>query len=231
MRILVVEDDPEMARTASEFLRRSGFAVDTADDGAAALRALRLHTYDAVVLDIRLPDQTGFDVCRQLRAMGCEARVLMATARDAVEDRVTGLDLGADDYLVKPYAMPELAARLRALLRRPAQVVGTVLTVANLTLDTQTRVAHRGDREISLTTKEFSVLEFLMRTAGKVVTREAISAHAWDDNYDPFSNVIDVYVGRLRRKVDGPDDVPLIGTVRGAGYRLGPAEPDPRARP
>jgi two-component system, OmpR family, copper resistance phosphate regulon response regulator CusR len=228
MRLLLVEDDPEMSRTAAEYLRRTGFSVDAVHDGASAMRALRLSAYDAVVLDVRLPDADGFDICRQLREMGSEARVLMATARDAVEDRVHGLDLGADDYLVKPYAMAELAARVRALLRRPAQAVGTVLTVADLELDTTTRTARRGKRTIDLTTKEFSVLEVLMRHGGEVVTREAISASAWDDNYDPFSNVIDVYVSRLRRKIDLYGDIPLVGTVRGAGYRLGPPPTDGR---
>jgi DNA-binding response OmpR family regulator len=228
MRLLLVEDDPEMSRTAAEYLRRTGFSVDAVHDGASALRALRLSAYDAVVLDVRLPDADGFDICRQLRQMGSEARVLMATARDAIEDRVMGLDIGADDYLVKPYAMAELAARIRALLRRPARAVGTILTVADLTLDTTTRTAQRGNRVIELTTKEFSVLEVLMRHPGQVVTREAISASAWDDNYDPFSNVIDVYVSRLRRKIDRSGDPPLVNAVRGAGYRLGSAVIDPR---
>ena len=218
-----------MSRTAAEYLRRTGFSVDAVHDGASAMRALRLNSYDAVVLDVRLPDADGFDICRQLRQMGSEARVLMATARDAIEDRVLGLDIGADDYLVKPYAMAELAARVRALLRRPAKNVGTVLAVADLELDTATRTARRGTRSIELTTKEFSVLEVLMRHAGEVVTREQISASAWDDNYDPFSNVIDVYVSRLRRKIDRSGDPPLVHAVRGAGYRLGPAAADPRS--
>jgi two-component system, OmpR family, copper resistance phosphate regulon response regulator CusR len=221
MRVLVVEDDPEMLRTATAYLRRTGFAVDGAGDGAAALRLLRLNAYDVVVLDVRLPDASGFDLCRELRASGVEARVLMATARDAVEDRVLGLDLGADDYLVKPYAMAELAARVRALLRRPSLAVASVLAVGDLRLDTQSRTAQRANRTIELTTKEFSVLEYLMRHVGHVVTREAISAHAWDDNYDPFSNVIDVYVSRLRRKIDRAGEAPLLATIRGAGYRLG----------
>ncbi len=219
-----------MSRTAAEYLRRTGFSVDVAMDGATAMRALRMNTYDAVVLDVRLPDASGFDICRQLRQMGSEARVLMATARDAIEDRVEGLDLGADDYLVKPYAMAELAARIRALLRRPSRAVGTVLAVSDLELDTATRTARRGERVIELTTKEFSVLEVLLRHAGEVVTREAISASAWDENYDPFSNVIDVYVSRLRRKIDLAGEVPLVASVRGAGYRLGPPVIDGRSR-
>jgi len=218
-----------MLRTAVAYLRRTGFAVDEASDGASALRQLRLNEYDAVVLDVRLPDASGFDICRQMRESGATARILMATARDAVEDRVLGLDLGADDYLVKPYAMAELAARVRALLRRPTLSVGSVLGVGDLRLDTQSRTARRGERAIELTTKEFAVLEYLMRHAGHVVTREEISAHAWDDNYDPFSNVIDVYVSRLRRKIDRGDEAPLLSTVRGAGYRLGRADAPVRA--
>jgi DNA-binding response OmpR family regulator len=231
MRLLLVEDDPQMSRTAAEYLRRSGYAVDAALDGASALRALRLHAYDAVVLDVRLPDVSGFEVCRELRRMGSQTRVLMATARDAVEDRVEGLDIGADDYLVKPYALAELTARIRALLRRPPTAVGTVLMVHDLELDTRTRTARRGERQIELTTKEFAVLEVLLRHAGEVVTRETISAGAWDENYDPFSNVIDVYVSRLRRKIDLPDELPLVTAIRGAGYRIGAAIAEPRVRP
>lgn len=231
MRLLLVEDDPELCRTAAEYLRRTGFSVDAASNGAGAMRALRLSTYDAVVLDLRLPDADGFEICRELRQMGSDTRVLMATARDSVEDRVRGLDLGADDYLVKPYAMAELAARVRALLRRPAATTGTVITVNDLSLDLTTRTASRGARMIELTTKEFAVLEVLMRHPGAVLTRDAISASAWDDNYDPFSNVIDVYIGRLRRKIDAPGEEPMLFTVRGAGYRLGAVPRSSGAKP
>lgn len=220
-----------MSRTAAQYLRRSGYAVDAVLDGASALRALRQHAYDAVVLDVRLPDISGFEICRQLRLMGSQTRVLMATARDAVEDRIEGLDIGADDYLVKPYALAELTARIRAVLRRPPTAVGTVLTVHDLDLDTRTRTARRGTRQIELTTKEFAVLEVLLRHAGEVVTRETICAGAWDENYDPFSNVIDVYVSRLRRKIDLPDELPLVTAIRGAGYRIGAAIAEPRVRP
>lgn len=221
MRVLLVEDDPTLARHTTQFLRQGGFAVDAAATGTAALELEAINGYDAVVLDLALPDMDGRDVCRRLRERGTTARIVMATARDAIEDRITGLDLGADDYLVKPYALGELAARLRAVLRRPDPLVPVALTVGDLTLDTAARVAARGAREIPLTAKEFLVLEYLMRHAGEVVTRERISAHAWDDNYDPASNVIDVYIGRLRRKVDAPGDPPLMHTMRGAGYRLG----------
>lgn len=221
MRILLVEDDPRMADSASQYLRRGGFSVDVAEDGAKALSLASIHPYDAVVLDVQLPGVDGLEVCRRLREAGRPLRVIMATARDSVEDRIAGLNLGADDYLVKPYALGELDARLRALLRRPADLTPVTLRVADLSLDTGARVARRGDREISLTTKEFAVLQYLMRNCGRVVTREQISAHAWDDNYDPFSNVIDVYIARLRRKLDQEGEPPLLATVRGAGYRLG----------
>ena len=221
MRILVVEDDPELSTAVATYLRRSGFAVDLAPTGREAAYLAAVNDYDAIVLDLRLPDTDGLTLCRTLRARGVGARILMATARDAVEDRIAGLDLGADDYLVKPYALAELVARLRALLRRPAEPLPPTLAVGDLALDTGARRAHRGGRDIALTTKEFAVLEVLMRHPGHVVTREQIGRHAWDDNFDPMSNVIDVYVARLRRKIDGEGEPPLLATVRGAGWRLG----------
>ncbi|MCC6316313.1 MAG: response regulator transcription factor [Gemmatimonadaceae bacterium] len=224
MRLLFVEDDPTISRTASQYLRGAGFAVDAAETGESALRLSAANNYDAVVLDLRLPGIDGHEVCRRMRRDGSRTRILMATARDSLDDRIAGLDLGADDYLVKPYALAELAARLRALLRRPADALPVRLTVEDLVLDTGTRVAMRGSRPMELTNKEFSVLEYLMRHGGEVITRERIAAHAWDNNYDPTSNVIDVYIGRLRRKIDGPNDPPLLATIRGAGYRLGPPE-------
>ncbi len=210
-----------MADNASQYLRRGGFSVDVAPDGRTALSLAAMNPYDAVVLDLQLPDIDGSEICRRLREGGEPMRIIMATARDAVEDRIAGLNLGADDYLVKPYALGELDARLRALLRRPADLTPVALQVGDLILDTATREATRGERTITLTTKEFAVLEYLMRNGGRVVTREQISAHAWDDNYDPFSNVIDVYIARLRRKIDREHEQPLLSTVRGAGYRLG----------
>jgi two-component system copper resistance phosphate regulon response regulator CusR len=221
MRVLLVEDDPTLNAAAAAYLRRAGFAVDCAGDAASALRFTRLNPYDAIVLDVRLPDADGLAVCRELRANRVDARIIMATARDGLDDRIAGLDVGADDYLVKPYALPELEARLRALLRRPAHALPVTLTVGDLALDTATRRARRGARPIDLTTKEFAVLEVLMRGAGHVVTRQQISEHAWDDSFDPFSNVIDVYVGRLRRKIDADGEPALLATVRGAGWRLG----------
>lgn len=220
MRLLLVEDDTRMAATADRFLRNAGFAVDVAPDGETALRLAAMNPYDAAVLDLGLPDIDGLALCRRLAERQPTVRIIIATARDAVEDRIRGLDTGADDYIVKPYALGELVARVRAVLRRSSDALPAVLNVADLTLDTSTRAARRGARPITLTTKEFSVLEVLMRHPGAVLTREHISQHAWDDNYDPLSNVIDVYIGRLRKKVDHDGEVPLVETVRGAGYRL-----------
>jgi len=210
-----------MADSAAQYLRAGGFAVDVVHDGREALTAAALNPYDAVVLDLQLPRMDGIEVCRRLREAGTQPRILMATARDSVADRIAGLNLGADDYLVKPYALGELEARLRALLRRPGDLAPVTLRVNGLELDTGTHLGRRGDRSFTLTAKEFSVLEYLMRHPGQVLSREQISAHAWDDNYDPLSNVIDVYVARLRRKVDQDGEEPLLGTIRGSGYRLG----------
>jgi DNA-binding response OmpR family regulator len=221
MRVLLVEDDRRTAQAAQSFMRSSGLVVDCVAGGKDAISECSLVAYDAVVLDLGLPDIDGVQVCRELRALAAPPRILMATARDSVAARVHGLESGADDYIVKPYALAELVARLRALMRRPADAVPTRLTVDTLTLDPGTRHATRGSRAIELTTKEFVVLEYLMRNAGRVLTREQISEHAWDANYDPFSNVVDVYLSRLRKKIDGVTDRPLIVTVRGAGYRLG----------
>jgi two-component system copper resistance phosphate regulon response regulator CusR len=216
-----VEDDRRLADNVAVALRGAGFAVDEVSGGKDALVEAAIFPYDAIVLDLELPDVDGVEVCGRLRERGSGARILMATARDGLDDRIAGLETGADDYLVKPYSVRELVARLHALLRRPADPLPATLRVAELELDTGTRTARRGARSISLTTKEFAVLEYLMRNPGRVVTREQISDHAWDANYDPASNVIDVYVARLRRKVDAEGEMPLIETIRGAGYRLG----------
>lgn len=225
MRILLVEDDRRLAENVGVQLREAGFSVDVVGGGKDALYESAIYPYDLIVLDLQLPDLDGVEVCRALRARGTPTRVLMATARDAVDDRIGGLEIGADDYLVKPYSTRELIARVRALLRRPADPLPATLRVGDLELDTGLRAARRGERQIPLTTKEFAVLEYLMRNPGRVVTREQIGDHAWDANFDPFSNVIDVYIARLRRKVDGEGEEPLIETVRGAGYRFGPAAP------
>lgn len=221
MRVLVVEDDRRTAETSRAFLRAAGFVVDRAGDGTQAIDACIMTSYDVVVLDLGLPDIDGVDVCRRLHALPAPPRILMATARDSVEARVVGLESGADDYIIKPYALSELVARLRALMRRPAEAIPPTLRTDTLELDPATRRAVRGSRVIELTTKEFVVLEYLMRNVGRVLTREQISEHAWDANYDPLSNVVDVYLSRLRRKVDGGGETPLIATVRGAGYRFG----------
>jgi two-component system copper resistance phosphate regulon response regulator CusR len=221
MRILLVEDDRRLAENVAAQLREASFSVDVVAGGEAALYESAIFPYDLIILDLQLPDLDGVEVCRTLRARGTPTRILMATARDAVDDRIGGLETGADDYLVKPYSTGELIARIRALLRRPADPLPATLRVAELELDTAARLARRGRRTIALTTKEYAVLEYLMRNPGRVVTREQIGDHAWDANFDPFSNVIDVYIARLRRKVDGEGEEPLIHTVRGAGYRLG----------
>jgi two-component system copper resistance phosphate regulon response regulator CusR len=222
MRVLLVEDDDTLRESATAFLRAAGFAVDPAATGKMARELAAVSPYDAVVLDIGLPDADGYTLCTAFRSRVPAPRILMATARDAVEDRIAGLDIGADDYLVKPYALGELVARVRALLRRPDHAAPVLLQVEDLVLDPATREARRGERLIPLTTKEFAVLEVLMRAPGRVLTREFIGEHAWDDNFDPGSNVIDVYMARLRKKVDGAGESPLIETIRGAGYRFGP---------
>lgn len=222
MRVLLVEDDPVLGESVAAHLRSTGFAVDEARDVASARALAGMNPYDVVVLDLQLPDGDGMALCRHLCRAVPRPRVLMATARTGVEDRIRGLDEGADDYLVKPYALGELVARIRALLRRGSDEGGTTLESGDLALDLRTRVARRGAREVELTTKEFAVLETFLRHPGEVLTREHISEHAWDENYDPASNVIDVYVARLRRKIDAPGEPPLFETVRGAGYRLGP---------
>lgn len=220
MRVLLVEDDDTLRESATAFLRASGLVVDSTATGKMARELAAVSPYDVVVLDIRLPDDDGFLLCTAFRERNPAPRILMATARDAVEDRIAGLDLGADDYLVKPYALGELVARLRALMRRPDHAAPTVLQVGDMVLDPATREARRGQRGLSLTAKEFAILEVLMRAPGRVLTREFIGEHAWDHNFDPMSNVIDVYIARLRRKIDAAGEPPLLATVRGTGYRL-----------
>ena len=221
MRLLVVEDDPKLAELLSRGLREHAYAVDVATDGKAALYQAAINPYDAIILDVMLPVKSGLEVCRELRARGSRTPVLMLTARDTVLDRVAGLDTGADDYLTKPFAFPELLARLRALLRRAPELLPTTIKVGDLTVDTGAQTATRAGRPLSLTSKEYALLEFLARNAGKVVGRAAISEHVWDENHDPFSNAIEVYVNRLRRKLETDGDPPLIQTRRGAGYVLG----------
>ena len=226
MRILVVEDETAAAALVAKGLREHGYAVDVAGTGPAALELVDLNTYDLVLLDVWLPGLDGFEVCRRMRDAGHTLPVLMLTARGGVDERVEGLDAGADDYLPKPFHFPELLARVRALLRRGPAWTSAVLQIDDLTLDTRQRVAARKGQTIRLTTKEYTLLEFMMRRPDSVVTRTDISEHVWDQNYDPLSNLIDVYIQRLRRKVDDGHPTRLIHTHRGAGYSLSAAEPD-----
>jgi two-component system OmpR family response regulator len=220
MRVLVVEDDVKMAALLRRGLLEEGLAPDVARTGDDALWMARATDYDAIVLDVMLPGTDGFEVCRRLRESGRWAPVLMLTARDAVEDRVTGLDAGADDYLTKPFSFAELLARLRALARRPPLERPAVLKVGGLRLDPATRQVWRGDVEIALSAKEFSLLETFMRRAGEVLSRYQLLEHCWDYGYDNRSNVVDVYVRYLREKIDRPFGRASLETVRGAGYRL-----------
>ena len=224
MRVLLVEDEPRVAGFIAKGLREQAYAVDIARDGEEALYYAGVNEYDLVILDVMLPVKNGYDVCREIRRSGARIPILMLTARDAVEDRIHGLDSGADDYLTKPFDFQELLARMRALLRRSAEIRPEVIQVANLTLDTASHTAARAGKPISLTTKEYALLEFLMLNQNRVVNREQIAQHVWDENFDPFSNIIDVYVRRLRAKVDAGFERPLIHTRRGAGYIL-TAEP------
>jgi len=220
MRILVVEDEPKMAGLLHRGLAEEGYAVDVVRTGTDAVWAATENPCDAILLDVMLPDLDGFDVCRRLRASGNWAPVLMLTARDAVRDRVAGLDAGADDYLTKPFSFSELFARLRALLRRGAAERPSVLQVGDLELDPATHVVARGRSPIKLTAKEFALLEYLMRRAGEVLSRTRLIEHVWDFGYDGDSNVVDVYVRYLREKIDRPFGRNSIETVRGIGYRL-----------
>ena len=225
MRILLVEDDAIIASSLAKGLREQAYAVDVATDGDAAVYQAAVNPYDAVVLDVMLPKRDGFAVCRELRRRGLTTPVLMLTARDSVRDRIEGLDTGADDYLTKPFEFGELLARLRALLRRGPVLAPAVLRVADLELDTHAQRATRAGRDVALTTREYALLEFLARNAGRVVGRAEISDHVWDDNYDPLSNLIESYINRLRKKLDAPGLPPLIHTRRGAGYSLGESPP------
>jgi two-component system copper resistance phosphate regulon response regulator CusR len=222
MRILVVEDDPDMSRFIVRGLGEQSYAVDVAATGMAAIEAAAIASYDAIILDAMIPPPDGFEVCRQLRAQGIEATILMLTARDSVADRVEGLDSGADDYLVKPFEFAELLARLRALLRRRGTRQYPVIEAGDLRLDTRSHRVTRGGDELQLTTKEYALLEYLSVNAGRVMGREEIAEHVWNENFDPFSNLIEVYIGRLRRLVDRDREVKLIHTMRGSGYILEP---------
>jgi DNA-binding response OmpR family regulator len=220
MRILVVDDDRRLCGVIKRGLVEEGYAVDLAYDGEDGEYLGEVNPYDVIILDIMLPNKDGIQVCRELRARKVTTPIIMLTARDAVEDRVKGLDTGADDYLVKPFAFSELLARVRALLRRDGMSRSPELRVADLTLNTLTRHVWRGERPVELTTKEYVILEYLMRHPDAVVTRTMIEEHAWDYDFDSLSNLVDVYINRLRRKIDIEGEESLIQTVRGAGYRL-----------
>ena len=221
MRVLVVEDERKVANFIRQGLEEEGHTVEVAEDGAEALdRLLAGLPYDLVVLDVMLPRRDGLSVLKALRDNRVSTPVLLLTARDGVADKVAGLDLGADDYLTKPFAFDEFLARVRALLRRPAGQAAPALRLEDLTLDPATRGVSRGGRPITLTTREFALLEYFMRNIGRVLIRPMIAEHVWGVDFDRESNVIDVYVGYLRRKIDGPGERPLLHTVRGAGYVL-----------
>ncbi|MFL5827375.1 MAG: response regulator transcription factor [Thermoleophilaceae bacterium] len=220
MRILLVEDEPKMADVIARGLRQEGYAVDTAATGDEALFQARVYDYDAIVLDLLLPGPDGLEVCRTLRDEGRWAPVLMLTALDQVGDRVSGLDAGADDYLVKPFSFGELLARVRALLRRRPRERPAVLRAAGVELDPAKHTVTRAGQPVQLTAREFSLLRFMMEHPTEVLTRTSMLEHVWDANYDGPSNVVDVYVGYLRKKLEAPFERPLIRTVRGVGYTL-----------
>ena len=222
MRVLLVEDDSELAGVVEKGLTEHAMDDVREETFSAGQSRATLGTFDIIILDVMLPGGSGFDLCRALRKRGVGAPVLMLTARDAVDDRVQGLDAGADDYLSKPFAFRELVARLHALARRRPTPLPEVARIADLEVDLRGHRVRRAGREIELTAKEFALLEFFVRHAEQVVDRAAITAHVWDENHDPFTNVLEVLVRRLRRKIDDGFDVKLIHTLRGAGYRLGP---------
>ena len=223
MRVLLVEDQRNVARFIAKGLREQGYAVDVAPDGEEALHMAGETAYDLVILDLMIPKVDGFEVCRTLRERGSQTPILMLTARDDKRSRLDGLDTGADDYLTKPFDFDELLAHIRALLRRGGREYhASTLSLADLELDTNRREVRRGGRTIPLTVKEFSLVEHFLKNPGRVITRTEIAEHIWDETYDPFSNVIEVYIGRLRKKIDGASAVKLIQTRRGAGYVLEP---------
>jgi DNA-binding response OmpR family regulator len=224
MRVLLVEDDPELAGVLASGFAEHEVEIVRASTFAAGRERAMLGRFDVVVLDVMLPGGTGFDLCRELRRRDFATPILMLTARDTVDDRVTGLDAGADDYLTKPFAFRELLARVRALARRRPALLPREIRVADLDVDLGARRVRRAGRPIELTAKEFALLEFFVLHADEVVDRAAITAHVWDENHDPFTNVLEVLVRRLRRKVDDGFEPKLIHTLRGAGYRFG-AEP------
>jgi two-component system copper resistance phosphate regulon response regulator CusR len=220
MRLLLVEDDPELATILESGLREQGIQVSRASTMPAGRVEATRNRFDVIVLDVMLPGGSGLDLCRDLRLRGIATPILMLTARDTIDDRVVGLEVGADDYVTKPFAFRELVARVRALARRRPALVPRVVAVADLEVDLASRQVRRSGRSIELTAKEFALLEFFLLHRGQVVDRAAITAHVWDDNHDPFTNVLEVLVRRLRRKIDDDFEPKLIHTLRGAGYRF-----------
>jgi DNA-binding response OmpR family regulator len=220
MRILLVEDNRRLANSLKAHLVDDGYAVDVAYDGIEGQELAEMTPYDVIILDIMLPGRDGLEVCRELRLQKVPSNIIMLTARDAVEDRVRGLDSGADDYLVKPFSIEELKARLRALLRRDSDDKSGVLQIGDLCLDPANHTVTRAGHPIELTSKEFALLEYLMRNPNRLITREMAQDHVWSYDYEGVSNVVDVYIRRLRRKVDEPCEPRLIETVRGSGYRM-----------
>ncbi|MEW5978503.1 MAG: response regulator transcription factor [Acidobacteriota bacterium] len=220
MRILLVEDELDAARMLAKGLREQTYAVDIATDGEAGAYQASIADYDLIILDCLLPRKNGYAVCREIRAAGSSVPILMLTARDAVQDRIAGLDAGADDYLIKPFAFRELLARMRALLRRDARLRADEIQVGDLLVDARARAVKRSGRRIDMTAKEYALLEYLARRAGEVVGRADIAEHVWDEAFDPFSNLIEVYVQRIRRKIDDGHTLKLIRTRRGEGYIL-----------
>jgi two-component system copper resistance phosphate regulon response regulator CusR len=220
MRILIVEDDPDMSSFIARGLREHAYAIDVASTGEEALDRATTVPYDAIILDVKIPPPDGFEVCRTLRAQAIDSSILMLTARDALADRVAGLDSGADDYLVKPFEFPELLARLRALLRRRGVRQYPIVEAGDLRIDTRSHRVTRGGDDLPMTAKEYALIEYLAINAGRVIGREEIAEHVWNEEFDPFSNLIEVYIGRLRRIVDRDREVKLIHTIRGSGYIL-----------
>jgi DNA-binding response OmpR family regulator len=229
LRILLVEDEPSAAKMLSKGLREQSYAVDVAANGEDALYYSNINDYDLILLDVMLPGKDGFEVCRELRNSGLSIPVLMLTARDIIEDRIEGLDSGADDYLTKPYDFRELLARARALLRRGNELRPEIIKLSDLEVDTRARTVKRAGRQIILTAKEYALLEYFARHANVVVTRSDIAEHVWDENFDSFSNLIEVYVQRLRRKIDDNHAVKLLHTRRGEGYIFSDGAENPDA--
>jgi DNA-binding response OmpR family regulator len=226
MRVLLVEDDRGIISFLEKGLREAKYALDIAQDGDDALYKTSLNEYDAIILDIMIPGRDGLEVCRELRSLGSKVPVIMLTARDDVQDRVLGLDVGADDYLTKPFQVSELLARLRAVMRRGPALKSTVIEIDDLRIDTSAQTVNRGVRALSLTAREYSLIEYLARNVDRVVSRTELTEHVWDERYDSYSNVIDVHINHLRQKIDRESERPLIHTRRGVGYILSTSPPE-----